>query len=691
MATQWIGWVPQAPTVAESLVPGISTLLQVLLLQREKEQEVANQVYEATNWRIYDLVTNQGFDVADAVDLVRTELESHPQWERIRRAMETYTPHAIGTDGEGKVTFRYTPPRDILIMQAETEQNREIMNHQAELEAQADYRRYGLEEDRTKLNHELNKEMTYLVHTLERENMELSLEHQKELMRLENELNKALTTHNLEEAHRLSLEMEQFLHDLGLEKLAQEFQYQIMLNAQLAAIEEGHMMVDRETQAYLQSQAHILELARMKEAQGLEEESAKFYDQLERDRELWREERIVKPAEERAEAAQARLMELDNKLQEGRIVLEADQSLRLQNARDLFDLLKQAIAHGNEQEILRLQSELQKEIIALEVELQLGSAKELEAFRNELIQINMELEYGYTENLETHRANLQYLVQSGLITDQGVMNIIENYINHLNSLEYLKQQGAQDIELQEHHQRFQAEQADIDRGLARNIPREQWTSLFIQNLNALKDQVGELSDEDYQTAFYLTLDQITEWNEDGTSDREEKLVQLFQALQYFPQLDATKIVGEDVKLLESKGVIQPIQSEQKPKRSSVGGTLYSVTETLFPEVTKDWLEDMPVTPKGTSSYAEIVNWLNWLMDPLNKTGDSSLFNLLEQLSPQGVTQPQSQLQPENLSPLEKALLGLEEEDRDSDIYLRRILSWPSVRPYFNLPYNQGAK
>ena len=34
----------------------------------------------------------KGFDVADAVDLVRAELESHPQWEQIRRAMETYTP-----------------------------------------------------------------------------------------------------------------------------------------------------------------------------------------------------------------------------------------------------------------------------------------------------------------------------------------------------------------------------------------------------------------------------------------------------------------------------------------------------------------------------------------------------------------------------------------------------------------------
>ena len=53
-----------------------------------------------------------------------------------------------------------------------------------------------------------------------------------------------------------------------------------------------------------------------------------------------------------------------------------------------------------------MQSELQKEIIALEVELQLGSAKELEEFKNIL---NMELEYGYTENLATHQANLQYL------------------------------------------------------------------------------------------------------------------------------------------------------------------------------------------------------------------------------------------------------------------------------------------
>ncbi|HUM44816.1 MAG TPA: hypothetical protein PKI14_17865, partial [Fervidobacterium sp.] len=245
MATQWIGWVPQAPTVAESLAPGLSTLLQVLLLQKEKEREIANQVYEATNWRIYDLVANQGFDVADAVELVRAELESHPQWERIRRAMEIYTPHAIGTDGEGRVTFKYTPPKDILIMQAEAEQTRSINAHLAELEAEADYRRYGLEEDRAKLNHELNKEMTYIVHELQRENMELSLEHQKELRRLEYELNKALLEFDLETTHRLTLEMEQFLHDLGLEKLAENFKYQTLLNAQLAAIEEGHMMVDR--------------------------------------------------------------------------------------------------------------------------------------------------------------------------------------------------------------------------------------------------------------------------------------------------------------------------------------------------------------------------------------------------------------------------------------------------------------
>lgn len=565
MAMQWLGWAPEQPSLVEEMAPGISNLIQVLLLQREREQEIANQVYEATNWRIYDLVTNQGFDVADAVDLVRAELESHPNWEQIRKSMETYTPHAIGTDGEGKVTFKYTPPRDILIMQAETEQNREIMNHQAELEAKADYRRYGLDIDRAKFDHGLNVEMTYLVNRLERENMELSLEHQKELRRLENELNQALLAFDLETTHRLSLEMEQFLHDLGLEDMAEEFKYQTMLNAQLGAIEEGHMLVDRETQAYLQNLANTLELARMKEAQGLEEESAKLYEQLARERELWREEMIVKPAEERAEAAQARLMELENSLQEGRIVLEADQTLRIQDAQNTHELLKQAIAHGNEQEILRLQSELQKEVIALEVELQLGSAKELEEFKNILIQANMELEYGYTENLATHQANLQYLLQSKLITDQGVMNIIEDYINHFNSLEYLKQQGAQDIELQEHHQRFQAEQADKDRGLSQEIPRKHWTSLFDENLQARKDQVGELTPEDYQIAFYLTLDQITTWNEDGTSDRDEKLVQLFQDLQTYPYLDKIRFTVDDKELLESKGVIPPfVEPEPSP-------------------------------------------------------------------------------------------------------------------------------
>lgn len=627
MATQWIGWAPQTPTVADSLAPGISTLLQVLLLQREREQELANQVYENTNWKIYDLVTNQGFDVSDAVDLVRAELESSPQWDTVRKAMETYTPHAIGTDGEGRVTFKYTPPRDILIMQAETEQNREIMNHQAELEAEADYRRYGLDEDRARFDHGLNKEMTYLVHELERENMDLSLEHQKELIRLEDELNRAMLSFNLEETHRLSLEMEEFLHGLGLEDMAQEFQYQTMLNAQLGAIEEGHMLVDRETRAYLQNQANTLELARMKEAQGLEQESAEFYDQLERDRELWREERITKPAEERAEAAQSRLMELDNKLQEGRIILEGDQTLKLQDARNTHELLQQAIAHGNEQEILRLQSELQREIIALEVELQLGSSMELEAFKNLMVQANMELEYGYTENLATHQANLQYLLQSNLITDQGAMNILEDYLRHLNSLEYLKQQGAQDIELQEHHQRFQAAQADIDRGLSQEIPREHWTSLYNENLQARKDQIGELSDEDYQTAFYLTLDQITKWNEDGSSDREEKLPQLFQALQYFPQLDATKIVGEDVEFLESQGIIPPIQPQLRPERYTLGQTLVP-GPTIVKELQGLWGD----APEITGSYgSDFINWLDWLSKPIRKKTGNPLVDNLEEL------------------------------------------------------------
>src|SRR5690606_37326150 len=121
-----------------------------------------------------------------------------------------------------------------------------------------------------------------------------------------------------------------------------------------------------------------------------------------------------------------------------------------------------------------------------------------------------------------------------------------------------------------------------------------------------------------------------------------------------------------------------------------------------PGVTKNWLEDMPVIPKGTSSYVEVVNWLNWLIDPLKKTGDldklseNDIISLLNQLinpSPQGVTQPQLQPSLEELSPLERALLRLETEDKDSDIYLRRILSWPAVKPYYNLPfnYNRGAK
>lgn len=627
MATQWIGWAPQTPTAADSLAPGISTLLQVLLLQREREQELANQVYEDTNWKIYDLVTNQGFDVSDAVDLVRADLESSPQWDTVRKAMETYTPHAIGSDGEGGVTFRYTPPRDILIMQAETEQTQSVNNHLAELEAEADYRRYGLDENRAQFDHGLNKEMTYLVHGLERENMELSLDQQKELIRMEDELNRAMLSFNLEETHRLSKDMEQFLHGLGLEDMAQEFQFQTMLNAQLGAIEEGHMLVDRETRDYLQNQANTLELARMKSAQGLEQESAKFYDQLERDRELWRDERITRPAEERAEAMQSRLMQLDNSLQEGRIVLEGDQNLRVQDARNTHELLQQAIAHGNDQEILRLQSDLQREIIALEVELQLGSSMELEAFKNLMVQANMELEYGYTENLATHQSNLEYLLRSNLITDQGAMNMIEDYQRHLNSLGYLKQQGAQDIELQAHHQQFQATQADLDRGISQDIPREHWTSLYNENLQARKDQIGELTDEDYQTAFYLTLDQITKWNEDGSSDREEKLPQLFQALQYFPQLDATRIVGEDTDLLESRGIIPPIQPQLRPEGLTLG-QMIAPGPTIFKQTKGLWGD----APEITGSYgSDFMSWLDWLSKPLRKKTGNPLVDNLEEL------------------------------------------------------------
>ena len=622
MSMQWLGWAPEQPSLVQEMAPGISNLIQVLLLQREREQEIANQIYEATNWRIYDLVANQGFDVADAVDLVRADLESHPNWEQIRKSMETYTPHAIGTDGEGRVTFKYTPPRDILIMQAETEQTQAVNTHLAELEATADYRRFGLDMDRAKFDHGLNVEMTYLVHELQRENMELEKEHKDELMRLENELNKAFTTHNLEETHRLTLEMEQLLHELGLEKLAEEFKYKTMLNAQLGAIEEGHMLVDRETQAYLQNLANTLELARMYAAQGLEVKSAEFYEQLDRDRELWREEMITKPAEERAEAAQARLMELENSLQEGRIVLEADQTLRVQDAQNTHELLKQAIAHGNEQEILRLQSELQKEIIALEVELQLGSAKELEEFRNVLVQANMELEYGYTENLETHRAKLEYLVESGLITDRGTMNIIEDYIGHLNSLEYLKEQGAQEIEIQEHHQQFQAAQADK----AQDIPQKHWTTLFDENLQARKDQVGELTKEDYQTAFYLTLDQITEWNEDGTSDREEKLVQLFQALQTYPQIDKINFTVEDMEFLKSKGIIPPSE-EPEPERYTLGQMI--APGSIILKEAKDLWGDVP---ELTGSYgSDFIIWLDWLLSPFKKKTGNPLVDNLEEL------------------------------------------------------------
>jgi len=105
MSMQWLGWAPEQPSLVQEMAPGISNLLQVLLLQREREQEIANQVYEAPTGGYMTWFANQGFDVADAVDLVRADLESHPNWEQIRKSMETYTPHAIGTDGEGKVTF----------------------------------------------------------------------------------------------------------------------------------------------------------------------------------------------------------------------------------------------------------------------------------------------------------------------------------------------------------------------------------------------------------------------------------------------------------------------------------------------------------------------------------------------------------------------------------------------------------
>jgi hypothetical protein len=337
-----------------------------------------------------------------------------------------------------------------------------------------------------------------------------------------------------------------------------------------------------------------------------------------------------------------------------------------------------------------LQSELQKEIIALEVELQLGSAKELEEFKNIMIQANMELEYGYTENLATHQANLEYLLRSNLITDQGAMNIIEDYLRHLNSLEYLKQQGAQDIELQEHHQQFQAAQADK----AQDIPQKHWTTLFDENLQARKDQVGELTKEDYQTAFYLTLDQITEWNEDGTSDREEKLPQLFQALQDFPQIDKIRFTVDDKELLESKGVIQPIQPELKPERPTLGRQILSSIErglrgpgdyisALYQNIKQGnwWDPNRSIIENLDPTYGFKLLLGAYsptpLVDALYKT--PTVDNLSEQPSL------------EELSPVERALLRLEEEDRDSDIYLRRILSWPTVKPYFNLPYNIGGK
>ena len=92
--------------------------------------------------------------------------------------------------------------------------------------------------------------------------------------------------------------------------MAEEFKYQTMLNAQLAAIEEGHMMVDRDSSLPTESGSSP-RVSSMK-AQGLEGKCPSFMTNW-KGRENWREE-MIKPAEERAEAAQARLMELDKQI-----------------------------------------------------------------------------------------------------------------------------------------------------------------------------------------------------------------------------------------------------------------------------------------------------------------------------------------------------------------------------------------
>lgn len=627
MAMQWLGWAPEQPSLVEEMAPGISNLIQVLLLQREREQEIANQIYEATNWRIYDLVTNQGFDVADAVDLVRADLESHPEWEQIRRSMEIYTPHAIGSDGEGGVTFRYIPPRDILIMQAETEQQQIIQNHQAELEAEADYRRYGLEEDRAWLDHDINVLTTNIVHELQKENRDLDEGVQVRLRQLENELNKSFKEFDLNLTQELTKELELFLNEIGLGNKAVDFAYQTQLNAQLGAIQEGHLIVDRETQRYLNEQKYFLNEAAAANAQGREHDSAKFYDEIERNREQWAAEVITKPAEERAEAMQARLMRLDDSLQSERILLEGEVAQGLEDSRQTHELLLDAIRGGREIDVIVLQAQLQREIITHEVEAQLGSAKELEMLKNTLVQANMELEAGITTNLATHQAELQYWLNSGLIQDQAVVDLVRDYVGHYNSLQYLDRQGDKEIRVQDHHQQFQSQMFDKEQGISQDIPREHWTSLFNENLQARKDQVGELTDEDYQTAFYLTLDQITKWNEDGSSDREEKLPQLFQALQYFPQLDATRIVGEDTELLESRGIIPPFSEQKKAPKLTLGQMAFPFVPAM-----KMYGDELGDAPEITGSYgSDFINWLDWLIKPIRKKTGNPLVDNLEEL------------------------------------------------------------
>ena len=488
---QWVGETERIPSALEMALggTGFSNLLEYLAERPERERARVQQMWDDFNTQV-QMRLNQDPDlsVSDATDQVRQLFQATvPDYNEIMDKASNYMPSAVRQDGDGRLHFAFQSTPELLLQEAQREIQKDLADHEHILLAETDVRRHDLGLAESKFEHGLQVAMAGVLHELEREAAWDDADIAEIMMKLEAKVEKSLRTHDADEKVRATAEIQEFMHDYGLDMLEEETQANIRIARIQGKIQDGHISLRGDIEEHLQDMQTQSGLILQAQAHGLDEMAADAADARDRHRALWKAEVLNPILDEQERAMEEFISDLTKRREEHLIKVKGSVNEDLQEIEHDFKELMQARDQMHDLELVEAQAEAQKMVSGYEIKARHGT--EIERMREEaklgvesheemrgidlffenlmtdVINARVAFETGQQKDLQTHVGAINKALtenEYGLKLDN--LRIMEE-IQHLNTLTEMSHEEGINYRAQEQHQEFQADQNDKDRAL----------------------------------------------------------------------------------------------------------------------------------------------------------------------------------------------------------------------------------